>query len=191
MAAGLGSRLAPLTDRWPKPVLPIDGRPIVVTLVLTIPAVSAHAEESCVNIRQYLSSFTSGASHLEVADAPGDFHTLSDALKGKQLLARPVILSGVSEGAAIAVLAAADRKNHDWIDGVITMGLPPTAELAWGLILSLARRIGGTLLNPEHPAGPISVSIGTAAFPADGTTPVGLLAAADRSMYVEKRQRVA
>jgi NDP-sugar pyrophosphorylase family protein len=33
MAAGLGSRLAPLTDRWPKPVLPIDGRPVVVTLV--------------------------------------------------------------------------------------------------------------------------------------------------------------
>src|SRR5438067_2341551 len=57
--------------------------------------------------------------------------------------------------------------------------------------LSLARRIGGTLLNPEGPAGPISVSIGTAAFPADGTTAIGLLAAADRSMYVEKRQRVA
>jgi len=33
MAAGLGQRLAPLTDRWPKPVLPIDGRPVVVTLV--------------------------------------------------------------------------------------------------------------------------------------------------------------
>ena len=57
--------------------------------------------------------------------------------------------------------------------------------------LSLARRIGGTLLNPDDPAGPISASIGTAAFPADGTTAVGLLAAADRSMYVEKRQRVA
>ena len=57
--------------------------------------------------------------------------------------------------------------------------------------LSLARRIGGTLLNPDDPAGPISVSIGTAAFPADGTTAVSLLAAADRSMYVEKRQRVA
>jgi len=37
----------------------------------------------------------------------------------------------------------------------------------------------------------ISVSIGTAAFPADGSTAVSLLAAADRSMYVEKRQRVA
>jgi NDP-sugar pyrophosphorylase family protein len=33
MAAGLGKRLRPLTDRWPKPVLPIDGRPVVVTLV--------------------------------------------------------------------------------------------------------------------------------------------------------------
>ncbi len=57
--------------------------------------------------------------------------------------------------------------------------------------LSLARRIGGTLLNPDDPAGPISVSIGTSAFPADGTTTVSLLAAADRSMYVDKRQRVA
>ncbi len=84
-----------------------------------------------VNIRQYLSSFTSGTAHLEVADAPGDFHVIGEFLKQRQLVARPVILSGVSEGAAIAVLAASDRKNHSWIDGVITMGLPPTAELAW------------------------------------------------------------
>jgi alpha-beta hydrolase superfamily lysophospholipase len=84
-----------------------------------------------VNIRQYLASFTSGASHLEVADAPGDFRAIGDVLKERQLLARPVILSGVSEGAALAVLAASDRRNHEWIDGVITMGLPPTAELAW------------------------------------------------------------
>jgi GGDEF domain-containing protein len=54
--------------------------------------------------------------------------------------------------------------------------------------VSLARRIGGTLLNPDGAAGAISVSIGTAAFPADGTTAVSLLAAADRSMYVEKRR---
>lgn len=32
MAAGEGMRLRPLTERWPKPVLPIDGRPVVVTL---------------------------------------------------------------------------------------------------------------------------------------------------------------
>jgi dTDP-glucose pyrophosphorylase len=33
MAAGEGTRLRPLTERWPKPVLPIDGMPVVVTLV--------------------------------------------------------------------------------------------------------------------------------------------------------------
>ena len=33
MAAGEGTRLRPITEHWPKPVLPIDGRPVVVTLV--------------------------------------------------------------------------------------------------------------------------------------------------------------
>ena len=33
MAAGEGTRLRPFTERWPKPVLPIDGRPVVATLV--------------------------------------------------------------------------------------------------------------------------------------------------------------
>jgi len=33
MAAGEGVRLRPLTERWPKPLLPIDGRPIVGTLL--------------------------------------------------------------------------------------------------------------------------------------------------------------
>lgn len=32
MAAGEGSRLRPITGHWPKPVLPIDGKPVVVTL---------------------------------------------------------------------------------------------------------------------------------------------------------------
>jgi len=33
MAAGEGTRLRPLTERWPKPVLPIDGRPVVAVLL--------------------------------------------------------------------------------------------------------------------------------------------------------------
>ena len=33
MAAGAGTRLRPLTERWPKPVLPIDGRPVIATLL--------------------------------------------------------------------------------------------------------------------------------------------------------------
>lgn len=33
MAAGAGRRLRPLTERYAKPVLPIDGRPVIVTLL--------------------------------------------------------------------------------------------------------------------------------------------------------------
>jgi NDP-sugar pyrophosphorylase family protein len=33
MAAGIGSRLQPLTDDYAKPVLPIDGRPVLATLL--------------------------------------------------------------------------------------------------------------------------------------------------------------
>ena len=83
------------------------------------------------NTRQYLSSFTSAKSHLQPADLQTDFRTIRDALAIQGLLIHPVILSGMSEGAALSVLAASDAANHGWIDGVITMGLPPTAELAW------------------------------------------------------------
>lgn len=38
MAAGEGRRMRPLTDRWPKPILPIDGRPVVTTLLLELRA---------------------------------------------------------------------------------------------------------------------------------------------------------
>ena len=33
MAAGEGTRLRPVTERWAKPVLPIDGRPVLATLL--------------------------------------------------------------------------------------------------------------------------------------------------------------
>jgi NDP-sugar pyrophosphorylase family protein len=38
MAAGRGERLRPLTDRWPKPILPVDGRPVVATLLRELAA---------------------------------------------------------------------------------------------------------------------------------------------------------
>jgi CTP:molybdopterin cytidylyltransferase MocA len=33
IAGGDGRRLRPLTERWPKPVLPIDGKPVIATLL--------------------------------------------------------------------------------------------------------------------------------------------------------------
>ena len=38
MAAGEGTRLRPLTERWAKPVLPIDGRPVIATLLRELAA---------------------------------------------------------------------------------------------------------------------------------------------------------
>jgi CTP:molybdopterin cytidylyltransferase MocA len=38
MAAGEGRRLRPFTERWPKPILPIDGRPIIGALLRELAA---------------------------------------------------------------------------------------------------------------------------------------------------------
>jgi type IV secretory pathway VirJ component len=83
------------------------------------------------NVRQYLSAFTSGQNHLLTTDVPKDYRLIIDTLKQSRRLDAPIVVSGVSEGAALAVLAASDPANHGWIAGVITMGLPATAELAW------------------------------------------------------------
>jgi fermentation-respiration switch protein FrsA (DUF1100 family) len=84
-----------------------------------------------INVRQYLAAFTAGQCHLQASEVAGDYRVIVDTLRQSRRLDPPIIVSGVSEGAALAVLAASDRSNHRWIDGVITMGLPPTAELAW------------------------------------------------------------
>ncbi len=38
MAAGEGTRLRPITEHWPKPVLPIDGRPVLAVLLRELAA---------------------------------------------------------------------------------------------------------------------------------------------------------
>jgi NDP-sugar pyrophosphorylase family protein len=38
MAAGEGRRMRPLSERWPKPVLPIDGRPVIASLMRELAA---------------------------------------------------------------------------------------------------------------------------------------------------------
>jgi NDP-sugar pyrophosphorylase family protein len=42
MAAGEGTRLRPLTERWAKPVLPIDGRPVLAVLLRELAAADLH-----------------------------------------------------------------------------------------------------------------------------------------------------
>jgi len=38
MAAGEGTRMRPLTERWPKPLLPIDGRPVIAAVLRELAA---------------------------------------------------------------------------------------------------------------------------------------------------------
>jgi alpha-beta hydrolase superfamily lysophospholipase len=83
------------------------------------------------NVREYLSTFTAGTQHVTVADARSDYRAMSELLAGQGLLQHPVLLSGVSEGAALAVVAAGDPRNRPWVDGVVAVGVPATAELAW------------------------------------------------------------
>jgi type IV secretory pathway VirJ component len=84
-----------------------------------------------VNVRQYLGAFTSGKTTLTTSEPPGDYNSLFHFLTARKLIAPPVYVSGVSEGAALAVLAGASAQNRSWVRGVMTMGLPPTAELGW------------------------------------------------------------
>ena len=64
-----------------------------------------------------------------MGDVPGDFAALVDeAARGGS---SPPILLGVSEGAALAVLAAASPAMKPKVAGVIALGLPEQAELGW------------------------------------------------------------
>jgi alpha-beta hydrolase superfamily lysophospholipase len=84
-----------------------------------------------VNTRRYLSMFREGKKHLKVDEPAGDYRTIYQWLAQQHWATAPIIVSGVSEGAAMAVLAASGDANRDWINGVVTMGIPATAELAW------------------------------------------------------------
>jgi type IV secretory pathway VirJ component len=83
-----------------------------------------------INTRQYLAAFTAGADHVTTSQITGDYGTIVQALRDRGVVRDPIVVAGVSEGAALAVLAGAPS-NHAWVKGVITIGLPPTAELAW------------------------------------------------------------
>ncbi len=112
------------------------------------------------NIREYLSTFTEGARHLTPDDIRGDYLALSVLLRGQGLLHRPVLLSGVSEGAALAIVAAGHDRNRAWVDGVVAMGVPKTAELAWHWydMAALITRSDANepSFNPADYVGPVS-----------------------------------
>jgi alpha-beta hydrolase superfamily lysophospholipase len=81
------------------------------------------------DVKSYLEGFTSTRGALNQEDVPGDYCALLDFAR-RGAVARPVLI-GVSEGAGLSVLAAADRRTQTAAAGVVGVGLPITNELGW------------------------------------------------------------
>lgn len=101
-----------------------------------------------VDIRAYLASFTSGRRGVSPREVQDDFLTLVDTATAGGAPEPPVLI-GVSEGAALSVLAAAAPAVKARIAGVVALGLPDEAELAWhwrDVVIYLTHRA------PDEPA---------------------------------------
>jgi alpha-beta hydrolase superfamily lysophospholipase len=81
------------------------------------------------DVRGYLESFTAGKQTLQASDEPGDFRVLADFAARNS--SRKPVLVGVSEGAGLSVMAAADPDTKSRIAGVLALGLPDINELGW------------------------------------------------------------
>jgi len=111
-----------------------------------------------VDAKHYLSSFTEGRRTLAVEDVPGDFGRFVDfALQGRQ--AR-LPIAGVSEGAGLAVLAAADASLQPRLLGVLGLGLPDETELGWRFRDSLIYLTHGTPNEPSFHSGDYVAKLG-------------------------------
>lgn len=81
------------------------------------------------DVKAYLESFTTRGATLRPEDEPGDYRALIEyARRGGD---RKPVLIGVSEGAGLSVLAAADPQVKPLVGGVIGLGLPNVNELGW------------------------------------------------------------
>jgi type IV secretory pathway VirJ component len=81
------------------------------------------------DVKAYLAAFTTETATLRAADEPGDFKVL--AAFASAATGRKPILVGVSEGAGLSVLAAADPETKAVLGGVVGLGLPDRNELGW------------------------------------------------------------
>jgi pimeloyl-ACP methyl ester carboxylesterase len=81
------------------------------------------------DVKAYLASFTSGKITLRPEDEPADYRALAE-FAGKGTARKPILV-GISAGAGLSVLAAADPQMKTAIAGVIAVGLPKVTELGW------------------------------------------------------------
>lgn len=99
--------------------------------------------------KAYLESFTVGSSSVDPARVPAHFEQLAaTAARTLGIDAVPVLM-GISEGAGLSVMAAADASRKSRFGGVIVLGLPGATELGWHAWRDWTTWI--TKLNPAEP----------------------------------------
>ena len=79
--------------------------------------------------KAYLESFTSANGTLTTTDVPADYRLLLKFAAANS--PRKPVLIGVSEGAALSLLAATEPETRGMVSGVIGLGLGNTNELGW------------------------------------------------------------
>ena len=97
MAAGEGRRLRPLTERWPKPVLPIDGKPVIATLLRELAGagigaatvVTGHLAEQVEELVGDGSAFGVSVGYARQPEPLGSADAVRRALEGRSVRAAP------------------------------------------------------------------------------------------------------
>ncbi len=81
------------------------------------------------DVKRYLTSFTSREGALDEAQMAADLEQVIQRVSAANQ--DPMLLVGWSQGAAMAVLAAARGEPKGRIEGVLTVALPEEASLGW------------------------------------------------------------
>ena len=100
--------------------------------------------------KKYLEAFSQNGSTLSQSQLADDMRLLATQLRAGSAI--PVIFVGWSQGAGMAVAAAAGSPANNSIQGVVTLGLPESAVLGWdwkATLAVIARR------EPDQPAFPV------------------------------------
>jgi len=126
IAAGEGRRLRPITDDWPKPLLPIDGRPVIATLLREL-AFAEHITVVTGHLGDKLRRFLEGWD-VEFADQPAPLGSADAVRRALDAGARPPILVTVAD--TVFVPGALQRFAEDFVRSGAAAGMGPPA---WAL----------------------------------------------------------
>lgn len=83
-----------------------------------------------IDSKDYLTDATRRAGSLAPAKVADDYLVLLDWVSGN-FPRRPIYLVGVSEGAGLSIMAAADDRVGSRVGGILAIGTPDTVTLAW------------------------------------------------------------